>query len=181
MARAKWLKGYFFPTEHKALLYQLIKREVRQKFQGSWLGLGWAILTPIAMLAVYTFVFRTVLKAKWPGDADASNAEFALQIFSGLLVFTLFSEVVGRAPTLVSQQPNMVKKVVFPLPVLAWVSVGASSFYAGLSLLVLLVAAFFCAWRTHHSPGRPAAHLSGFSAYAARVRLAAVVTGCLSA
>jgi lipopolysaccharide transport system permease protein len=84
-----------------------------------------------------------VLKAKWPGDADASNAEFALQIFSGLLVFTLFSEVVGRAPTLVSQQPNMVKKVVFPLPVLAWVSVGASSFYAGLSLLVLLVAAFF--------------------------------------
>ena len=66
MARAKWLKGYFFPVEHKALLYQLVKREVRQKFQGSWLGLGWAILTPIAMLAVYTFVRKDLGQTHQP-------------------------------------------------------------------------------------------------------------------
>ncbi len=140
MVRAKWLKEYFFPAQHKGLLYRLVAREIRQKFQGSWLGLGWALLTPIAMLAVYTFVFRTVLNAKWPGNSADSDAEFALQLFCGLIVFTLFSEVVGRAPSLISEQPNMVKKVIFPLSVLPWVSVGASAFFAGLSLLVLVAA-----------------------------------------
>ena len=142
MVRVKWLKEYFFPSQHKGLLYQLVKREIQQKFQGSWLGLGWALLTPIAMLAVYTFVFRSVLKAKWPGSATDSDAEFALQLFSGLLVFTLFSEVVGRAPTLISEQPNMVKKVIFPLPILPWVSTSASAFFALLSLLVLIGASW---------------------------------------
>jgi lipopolysaccharide transport system permease protein len=142
MIKISWLKGFFFPIEYKELLIQLIKREIKQRFQGSWLGLGWAILTPIAMLAIYTFVFRTVLNAKWPSDPSSSNAEFALQLFSGLLVFTLFSEVVGRAPSLISEQPNMVKKVIFPLTILPWVSVGASSFFALLSLAVLVVGAF---------------------------------------
>ncbi len=140
MVRLKWLKDYFTPVHHKGLLWQLVKREIRQKFKGSWLGLGWALLTPIAMLVVYTFVFRTVLNAKWPGNAANTDAEFALQLFCGLIVFTLFSEVVGRAPTLISEQPNMVKKVIFPLSVLPWVSVGASAFFAGLSLLVLISA-----------------------------------------
>ena len=141
MVKTSWLKGFFFPIEHKELLFQLVKREIKQRFQGSWLGLGWAILTPLAMLAIYTFVFRTVLNAKWPSDPSSSNAEFALQLFSGLLVFTLFSEVVGSAPSLVSNQPNMVKKVIFPLTILPWVSVGTSSFFALLSLLVLVLGA----------------------------------------
>jgi len=143
MVRLKWLKDYFFPARHKGLLYQLVKREIRQKFKGSWLGLGWALLTPIAMLAVYTFVFRSVLNAKWPGNAADTDAEFALQLFCGLIVFTLFSEVVGRAPSLISEQPNMVKKVIFPLSILPWVSVGASAFFAVLSLLVLISATLF--------------------------------------
>ncbi len=142
MLRVRWTKEYLFPIQHKELLFQLVKREIQQKFQGSWLGLGWALLTPIAMLVVYTFVFRTVLKAKWPGNEAATNAEFALQLFSGLLVFTLFAEVVGRAPTLVSEQPNMVKKVIFPLSILPWVSIGASAFFALISLLVLVIASF---------------------------------------
>lgn len=140
--RVNWVGGYLFPTSSRGLLYQLIKREIRQRFQGTWLGLGWALLMPIAMLAVYTFVFRSVLRAKWPDTGTDSNAEFALQLFAGLLVFTFFSEVIARAPTLVSEQPNMVKKVIFPLPVLPWVSVGAASFFSGLSLLVLTLAVF---------------------------------------
>ncbi|MCP5207411.1 MAG: ABC transporter permease [Hahellaceae bacterium] len=154
MHKARWLiREYFLPVKYKGLLYQLVKREVRTKFQGSWLGLSWAILTPIAMLAVYTFVFRSVLKAKWPGSASDTDAEFALQLFSGLLIFTLFSEVVGRAPTLISEQPNMVKKVIFPLSILPWVSLSASAFFAFLSLLVLIAAS----WLTR---GQLTIHLS---------------------
>lgn len=133
---------YFFPSQHLGLLWQLVVREVLQRFKGSWLGLGWSLLTPLAMLVVYTFVFRTVLNARWPGAED-SNSEFALQIFSGLLVFSLFSEVIGRAPQLVLEQPNLVKKVIFPLEILSWSAVASSCFHSALSLLVLLGGAFF--------------------------------------
>jgi len=139
MHKLKWLlKEYTFPFHYRELLQQLVKREIKQKFQGSWLGLGWAIITPLMMLAVYTFVFRSVLKARWPGSEGDSNIEFALQLFSGLLVFSLFSEVVSRAPMLVAEQPNMVKKVIFPLSILPWVSVMTNTFFASLSLLVLI-------------------------------------------
>lgn len=142
LPRLRWLRQYLVPLQHLDLWLQLVRREVLQRFQGSVMGFGWAIFTPIAMLLVYTFVFRTVLKAKWPGGSG-SDIEFALQLFAGLTVFTLFSEVVGRAPTLISSQPNMVKKVVFPLSILAWVSVGSAVFFAGISFLVLIAAAVF--------------------------------------
>jgi len=127
---------YLLPLQHYDLLQQLVRREILQRFRSSWLGLGWAVLTPLAMLAVYTFVFRSVLKAKWPG-AENSDSEFALQIFSGLLIFSLFSEVVGRAPNLIIEQPNLVKKVIFPLEVLPWMTVVSGLFYAIISVMVL--------------------------------------------
>jgi len=136
------LSHYFFPVKHLELIWQLAVREVLQRFRGSWLGLGWALLTPLAMLAVYTFVFRTVLKARWPAGPD-SNTEFALQLFSGLLVFTLFSDIIGRAPRLVIERPNLVKKVIFPLEILPWPAIFSALFHAGLSLLVLLTAVLF--------------------------------------
>ncbi len=86
-------------------------------------------------------MFRTVLKAKWPG-AENSDSEFALQIFSGLLVFTLFSDVIGRASTLVVEQPNLVKKVVFPLELLPWVTSFSALFFSSISLVILVGAAF---------------------------------------
>lgn len=136
------MQHYFLPLKQVGLLWQLSRREVQQRFRGSWLGLGWSLLTPLAMLAVYTFVFRTVLNARWPGAED-SNSEFALQIFSGLLVFSLFSEIVGRAPHLIVEQPNLVKKVIFPLEILPWVGALSASFHAALSLLVLVAAVLF--------------------------------------
>lgn len=128
---------YLFPIQHYHLLKQLVRREILQRFRSSWLGIGWVILTPLAMLTVYTFVFRSVLKAKWPG-AENSDSEFALQIFSGLLIFSLFSEIVGRAPNLITEQPNLVKKVIFPLQILPWMTLLAALFNALISILVLL-------------------------------------------
>ncbi len=128
---------YFIPYRQRSLLWQLVKREVQQRFLGSWLGLSWALITPIAMLSVYTFVFRSVLKAKWPGASD-SNVEFALQIFSGLLIYGLFSEIVGRAANLIVEQPNLVKKVIFPLEILPWVTTLSALFFSSVSFIVLL-------------------------------------------
>jgi lipopolysaccharide transport system permease protein len=105
-----------FPIRQRALIWQFTRRDVQARYRGSLLGLAWSFLTPLLMLAVYTFVFREVLKARWPGGDD-SPLEFALRVYAGLIVFNLFSELVSRAPMLVTGQPNLVKKVVFPLEI----------------------------------------------------------------
>lgn len=141
MLPTQWMWQYLLPKQHTQLILQLTKRQIQQRFKGSILGAAWVLITPILMLAVYTFVFKSVLKAKWPGNEDANNIEFALQIFSGLLVFGLFAEVLSRAATLITDQPNMVKKVIFPLPILAWVNVLCALFFAAVNLMVLIVGA----------------------------------------
>jgi lipopolysaccharide transport system permease protein len=125
------------PVLHRYLLAQFIRRDILARYQGSVLGVGWSLLYPLLILAAYTFVFRGVFKARWPGGAD-STAEFALQVFAGLVIFNLFGELLGRAPRLVLEQPNLVKRVVFPLELLAWVAVGTAMFHGLLALAVLL-------------------------------------------
>jgi lipopolysaccharide transport system permease protein len=134
--------AYFLPLRQRTLIWQFARRDVLARYRGSLLGLGWSFLTPLLMLAVYTFVFRVVFNARW-GQAGGDDFEFALQVYAGLIVFNLFAEVVNRAPRLVLEQPNLVKKVVFPLEILPWVAVLAGLFHLVLNLVVLLAAAAF--------------------------------------
>lgn len=133
------LQRYLWPWAQRHLIWQFARREVLQRNRGSFLGMGWSLATPLLMLGVYTFVFVGVMRAQWPGAERGGGAEFALQIFAGLVVFNVFAELATRAPRLVLDQPNLVKKVVFPLEVLPWVAVLAALFHAALSLVILLV------------------------------------------
>jgi lipopolysaccharide transport system permease protein len=123
--------------QHRTLLWRLTQREVAGRYRGSLLGWGWSLLNPLMMLAVYTFVFSTVFKTRWPDLEQAGPLGFAINLFAGLIVFNLFAECVGKAPTLVLNQPSYVTKVVFPLEVLSAVAVGAAGFHACTSLVVL--------------------------------------------
>jgi len=114
----------------------MTKREVIGRYKGSVMGLMWSFFNPILMLIVYTFVFSVIFKARWPGVTN--NLEFAGILFSGLIVYSLFSECVSRAPSLILSNVNYVKKVVFPLEILPWVALASSLFHACISILVLL-------------------------------------------
>lgn len=133
----------FIPFFHRSLLWQFARREVLGRYRGSVLGLAWSFLTPLLMLGVYSFVFVGVFRARWPGAEGGGGAEFALQVFAGLVVFNLFAEVANRAPNLVVEQPNLVKKVIFPVELLTWVTVLSGLFHLLISvaslLLVLLI------------------------------------------
>ncbi len=126
--------------KNKGLIRNLVHREVVGRYKGSMLGVFWSLATPIFMLVVYTFVFSVVFKARWGGAESGSTAEFALILFAGLMVFSLFAECINRAPTLVLANVNYVKKVVFPLEVLPWVSMGSALFHFLVSFGVWLVA-----------------------------------------
>lgn len=118
------------------LIAQMARREVVVRYKGSLVGLGWSFFNPVLMLAVYTFVFSVVFKARW-GIGD-DNTSFAIVLFVGLIVHGLFSEVINRAPGLIGSNVNYVKKVIFPLEILPVVTMGAALFHAFISVLVLL-------------------------------------------
>ncbi len=123
--------------KNRELLWVLTEREVAGRYRGSLLGWAWTLLTPLLMLAVYTFVFSQVFQARWEDLQDQGSLGFAINLFAGLLVFNLFSECANRAPTLILENTGFVKKVVFPLEVLGGVIVGAATFHALTSLAVL--------------------------------------------
>ncbi|MES0857698.1 ABC transporter permease [Geobacillus sp. G4] len=125
---------------HRSLIMQFIKREVRSRYQGSYLGIVWSFITPLMMLMIYTFVFSVVFKARWGTSAGDNKVEFALLLFSGLIVFNIFSEVVSRAPMLITGNVNYVKKVVFPLEILPIVILGSSLFHLGINIVILIIA-----------------------------------------
>ena len=59
--------------KHRELWWRLTEREVLGRYRGSALGIGWSFITPLAMLAVYTFVFSQVFKARWGGLEQAGR------------------------------------------------------------------------------------------------------------
>ena len=109
------------------------------RYSGSLLGLTWSFLTPLLMLGVYSFVFVGVFRASWPGTAKGGGLEFALQVFAGLVVFNLFAEMTSRAPNLIVEQPNLVKKVIFPVELLTWVTVLSGLFHLLIGVVSLLL------------------------------------------
>lgn len=125
-------------VSHRELIWTMTKREVIGRYRGSVMGIAWSFLNPLLMLAVYTFVFSVVFKSRWGAGSD-SKTEFAVVLFAGMIIYSLFSECINRAPSLILSNVNYVKKVVFPLEILAWASLGSALFHMAISLLVWLI------------------------------------------
>lgn len=124
---------------NRLLIWQLAKREVISRYRGSMFGLAWSFFNPLLMLAVYTFVFSVVFRARW-GAETSSHGDFAIILFVGIIVHGVFAECVNRAPGLILNNASYVKRVVFPLETLPWVAMGATLFHSIISILVLLIA-----------------------------------------
>lgn len=132
------LKNFY---KNRNLIWQMSKREVSGRYKGSFLGMAWSLFNPILMLVVYTFVFSVIFKSRWGNQNDGNNhTEFAIVLFTGLIIFNMFSECINKAPTLITSNVNYVKKVVFPLEILPVVSFIAALFHTAVSVVVLIVA-----------------------------------------
>jgi lipopolysaccharide transport system permease protein len=121
---------------HRALIKRLARREIEARYRGSFLGIVWTVVLPLMMLCVYTFVFSTVFRGRWR-ESSETTGEFALLLFSGLIVFSIFSDCVNRAPSLMLENVSYIKRIVFPLEILPWVVLAVTLFNAVVSLAVL--------------------------------------------
>lgn len=124
---------------NRSLIKSLTQREIVGRYRGSIMGILWSFFNPLLMLAIYTFVFGFIFKSRWNQD-NHSNTEFALILFAGLVIFNMFAECINKSPSLIINNANYVKKVVFPLEILPLVSLGSALFHTLISLLVWLVA-----------------------------------------
>lgn len=128
--------------QNRLLIFHMARRDISSRYKGSVLGSAWSFFTPILMLSVYTFVFSEVFKSKWGHSGGENKLQFALILFTGLIMMNFFNEVLNRASGLIVTNVNYVKKVIFPLEIFPVVTVISALFNAFMSIIVLLVAFF---------------------------------------
>lgn len=121
------------------LVFYLSRQRIASRYRASALGVSWVLLSPALSLAIYTLVFGVIFKPRWAaGETDTT--QYALLLYLGLCAYWFVSECLAEAPGLVVQHAHYVKKVVFPLDVLSWVSIATALFHGSVRLGVFAVA-----------------------------------------
>jgi lipopolysaccharide transport system permease protein len=129
------------------LLRTLVRRDLEARYKGSVLGNLWPLINQLSQLLIYTYVFSIVLKVKLSlHGLPENNFTFGLWMFAGLLPWIAFSGGLMQAASSVITQPNLVKKVVFPLALLPVVPVLSAFIESAFGLMALI---FFVALTTH--------------------------------
>ncbi|WP_161556192.1 ABC transporter permease [Xanthomonas campestris] len=121
---------------HRALLGRMVKRDIRGRYQGSIFGTLWSFATPLLLLCAYWFFLGVVLQARFGATPQVA---FPVVLFSGLVIHLFFAEVLGRASGLIFEHATYVKKVVFPLTVLPWMTLATAAFHLCVNLSILLI------------------------------------------
>ncbi len=122
------------------LIFSFAKRDLLGRYKGSALGLAWAVLTPVVMIAIFTFIFAGIFGAHF--GAGDSHWDYALYLFCGLLPWSMFQETVQQSSNTIVTNANLVKRVVFPLETLpaaqAFAALG-NQLFATIALLIATV------------------------------------------
>jgi lipopolysaccharide transport system permease protein len=126
-----------------------VRREFEARYRIAVLGGVWAILQPLAQVAVYTLVLSEVMRARLPG----SDSRFAYGIYlcAGILTWGLFTDIVSRCTSIFVENANLLKKVSFPKICLPAIAVLSSIVNFAIVLALFLV--FLIA--TGNLPGTP--------------------------
>lgn len=125
-------------SRHHYLLSRIVAQDLKARYRESILGFVWALILPLAQLAVFTFVFGTIIPARWP-SAGLTPLDFPLVLFCGIIMFTAFAEAITRAPTTLVEGAVYIKRVVFPVQILP-VSTVAVAMVNLVFAIVLLIA-----------------------------------------
>ncbi|MGS1121648.1 ABC transporter permease [Rhodanobacter sp. UC4436_H3] len=131
------LSPYRSLSRHFSLVAQIARRDVAKRYRGSFAGLFWSFFNPMLMLVIYTFVFGVIFRGRW-NDQVTGHFQYAIVLFAGLNINAVFSECANRATSLIEENANYVKRVMFPLEILSWSTVGAALFHLLISTFALL-------------------------------------------
>ncbi|HET9795467.1 MAG TPA: ABC transporter permease [Thermoanaerobaculia bacterium] len=129
------------------LLSELVVRDLRSRYVGSFLGPVWALLAPLAWVVIYTFVFSVVLKI--PLSGEPAGVVFPEYLLAGFIPWLAVQEGLMRSSTCLTDNSAMVKKAVFPKQTLVATVVLSAVVN---ELIGLFLYSAYLAWRGHFSP-----------------------------
>jgi lipopolysaccharide transport system permease protein len=89
-----------------------VKREFQAKYRNTMLGAAWTVLSPLAMILVYTLIFSQVMRSKLP--ESAGEYAYSIYLCAGVLTWGLFAEITARGQNVFIEQGNLIKKISFP-------------------------------------------------------------------
>jgi lipopolysaccharide transport system permease protein len=97
---------------YRGFIFGSVKREFQAKYRNTMLGAAWTVLSPLAMILVYTMIFSQIMHSKLPGV----SSEFAYSIYlcAGVLTWGLFAEITSRGQVMFIEHGNLLKKISFP-------------------------------------------------------------------
>lgn len=137
--RAVWRPLWELPRRFELIL-SLARRELVARYRGSFLGIVWALLTPVVMIAIFTFIFAGIFGARF--GVNGSTWDYALYLFCGLLPWTMFQDTLVQSATTIVNHSNLVKRVVFPLetlPIAQALSSLGNQLFGTVALLIAIV------------------------------------------
>lgn len=127
----------------RTLLFQLVRRDFRQRFVGSAAGWLWGLIQPMVMLLLWNFVFRICMGLE-PAPGEVTR-DYTLYLAAGYLPWLLFQESVMRSSNCIVENSNLVTKTVFPSEIVP-LSIFLSSLISHLLALALVLA--LVVWRS---------------------------------
>ncbi|MEM3486557.1 MAG: ABC transporter permease [Candidatus Methanomethyliaceae archaeon] len=104
-------------ARRRALVAELVRRELKLRYRGTWLGFLWTLFNPLIFMAVYTLVFSHFLRIGIP--------KFPAFLLTGLLAWNWFSESVMMGTSCLVDHAAFLRNAIFPAQILPVVSVGA--------------------------------------------------------
>jgi lipopolysaccharide transport system permease protein len=119
------------------LLGEFTRRDFKGRYAGSVMGFLWSFVQPLWSLALFTFLFSTVMKVS-PGIGERTDS-FAIFLFCGLLPWMAIQEGIIRATTAITENAALVKKMSFPSGLLVWAVVFAALLHEAIALVLFLV------------------------------------------
>lgn len=136
------VKAFTLPVStlwrNRALIGSMVRRDIMARYRGSFGDVLWTVLNPLLLMLTYFFVFGVVLQSRF--GADQSRTGFALYFLAGMLPWLAISEAIGRAPHVIVEHRNFVKKLIFPVETLPVNQVIAGLVTQAFALAVFLAA-----------------------------------------
>lgn len=115
--------------EYRDMIYSLVKRELRGRYQKSVLGMLWTFLNPFFQIVIYTFVFTVI----FPSSID----NYYIYLMTGIIPWNFFTEALGQGAGVIVANSEMTKKIYFPREILTIASVTAKFINMLLAYIVI--------------------------------------------
>jgi ABC-type polysaccharide/polyol phosphate export permease len=120
-------------TAQRDLIGSMAKREIRAKYEGSFLGWVWSFIQPFVMILVFWFIFSVGFRVK-----PSQDVPFVVWLTAGMAAWFVFAEIINGSASLVVANTNLVKKTLFPSEILPIILI-INALFSHLIFLVILL------------------------------------------